>query len=109
MDETYFDQQENGGKFYRADLHIHSYGFDDGSFDVKDSTMTPENIVDKAIESGLSIISIADHNEINNSKRAIDYSKDKDILVIPGIEVSTIQGHLLCYFSKFEDLRKFHG
>ena len=109
MNETYFDQQENGGKFYRADLHIHSYGFDDGSFDVKDSTMTPENIVDKAIESGLSIISIADHNEINNSKRAIDYSKDKDILVIPGIEVSTIQGHLLCYFPKFEDLRKFHG
>lgn len=109
MDENYFDELPNGGRFYRADLHIHSYGFDDGSFDVKDENMTPENIVDKAIENGLSIISITDHNEVNNSKKAIDYSMDKDIFVIPGIEVSTTQGHLLCYFPSHQKLRRFHG
>ncbi|WP_215907204.1 AAA family ATPase [Kordia aestuariivivens] len=109
MNENYFDHFENGGIFYRADLHIHSHGFEDGSFDVKDPNMTPENIVDKAIDSGLSIISITDHNEINNSKKAIDYSKGKNILVIPGIEISTTQGHLLCYFPAFKDLRNFYG
>lgn len=98
-----------GADFVRADLHIHSYGRDDGSFDVDDVGMTPENIVDTALEKNLSIISITDHNEINNSKIAIDYSEGKNILVIPGIEVSTTQGHLLIYFEKFSDLRKFYG
>ena len=98
-----------GSKFVRADLHIHSYGKDTGSFDVKDEQMTPHNIVDTALASNLQIISITDHNEISNSKIAIDYSADKEVLVVPGIEVSTTQGHLLVYFSTFNDLRSFHG
>jgi len=99
----------SGADFVRADLHIHSYSLEDGSFDVEDEEMTPENIVDTSIENNLSIISITDHNEINNSKKAISYSKDKNILVIPGIEISTTQGHLLVYFEEFSELRKFHG
>lgn len=104
-----FEQLSSGADFVRADLHIHSYGSNDGSFDVKDDAMTPQNIVDTAIRNNLSIISITDHNEINNSKFAIDYSKEKNILVIPGIEVSTTQGHLLVYFENFSALRKFYG
>lgn len=97
-----------GAEFLRADLHIHSYG-EEGSFDVTDTSMTPENIVDKAIEKGLKIISITDHNEIGNVKPAIKYSEGKGILVIPGIEVSTLQGHLLVYFDTFENLSAFRG
>ncbi len=98
----------NGAQFLRADLHIHSFG-EFGSYDVKDSTMTPEAIVDMAMKKGLSIISITDHNEIQNSSVAINHAKGKGILVIPGIEVSTTQGHLLVYFSEFKDLRDFYG
>lgn len=98
----------NGAKFLRADLHIHSYG-EYGSYDVVDTTMTPQAIVDTAIEKGLGIISITDHNEILNSNVAISHAQGKDILVIPGIEVSTTQGHLLLYFPTFNDLRTFHG
>lgn len=98
-----------GADFVRADLHIHSYGHDDGSFDVNDTTMTPENIVETAIKNNLSIISITDHNEIANVKKAIDYANDKKILVIPGIEVSTTQGHLLVYFETYSQLRNFYG
>lgn len=97
-----------GAKFYRADLHIHSFG-DTGSYDVTDTTMTPEAIVDKAIENDLQIISITDHNEISNSKKAIKYAEGKNILVIPGIEVSTTQGHLLLYFETFKNLRDCYG
>ena len=103
------EKLSNGADFVRADLHIHSYGNDDGSFDVKDEQMTPQNIVDTAINNNLSIISVTDHNEINNSKLATEYSKDKNILHIPGIEVSTTQGHLLVYFDDFQSLRKFYG
>ncbi|GAA0203629.1 AAA family ATPase [Kangiella japonica] len=99
----------NGAQFIRADLHIHSYGKDSGSFDVNDQDMTPERIVDTAIDSNLQIISITDHNEILNSKAAIDYAEDKDLFVVPGIEVSTTQGHLLIYFPSFQELRSFHG
>lgn len=95
-------------KFVRADLHIHSYG-EFGSYDVTDTTNTPTAIVDKSIEKGLSIISITDHNEINNCYEAIKYSADKNILVIPGIEVTTTQGHLLLYFEDFNSLRNFHA
>jgi len=97
-----------GARFLRADLHIHSFG-EFGSFDVTDHTMTPEAIVDTAISKGLSIISITDHNEIQNSNTAIKYAEGKDILVIPGIEVSTTQGHLLLYFETFKGLRDFFG
>ena len=105
MDITY----NNGARFIRADLHIHSYGKDSGSFDVTDQDMTPEKIVDTALDSNLQIISITDHNEILNSKAAIDYAEGKDLFVVPGIEVSTTQGHLLVYFSSFQELRSFHG
>lgn len=97
-----------GAKFLRADLHIHSFG-EFGSYDVTDHTMTPEAIVDTAITKGLSIISITDHNEIQNVNNAINYSNGKDILVVPGIEVSTTQGHLLVYFESFKNLRDFFG
>lgn len=98
----------SGASFYKADLHIHSYG-EEGSFDVTDTTMTPENIVDTAIEKGLSIISITDHNEDRNVKRALKHAEGKNILVIPGMEVSTLQGHLLLYFEKYDELKNFRG
>lgn len=102
------DELSSGAEFVRADLHIHSFG-SEGSFDMTDATMTPENIVEKALEKGISLISITDHNEIGNVKAALAYSADKPILVIPGIEVTTTQGHLLVYFETYEKLRNFHG
>ncbi len=57
----------SGAKFVRANLHIHSYG-EDGSYDVTDTTMSPENIVDTAVSKDLSIIAITDHNKILNVK-----------------------------------------
>ena len=53
-----------GALFYKADLHIHSYGEGVGSYDVEDTTNTPSAIVDTAILKGLKVISITDHNEI---------------------------------------------
>lgn len=99
---------DNGAKFYRADLHVHSYGLT-GSLDVQDELMTPSNIIDKAAEEGISIISITDHNSIGNINKAIEYSVTKNILVIPGVELSTTQGHLLLYFPSLDSITKFYG
>lgn len=99
----------NGALFYKADLHIHSYGKGMGSFDVTDISNTPNAIVDTAIEKELKIISITDHNEFMNSMIAVQYASGKNILVIPGIEISSTQGHLLLYFETPDKLRQFYG
>lgn len=99
---------DNGAKFYRADLHIHSFG-EYASYDVNDEEMTPQKIIDKAIEENISIISITDHNEIGNIPAALEYAKDKNVLVIPGVELSTSQGHFLVYFETYEKIRSFIG
>jgi ABC-type lipoprotein export system ATPase subunit len=97
-----------GAKFLRADLHIHSFG-EFGSYDVTDTTMTPQNIIDLAITERISVISITDHNEILNVKVALDYATGKSVLVVPGVELSTTNGHLLIYTPTFEALRAFYG
>ncbi len=102
------NQFGKGAIFRRADLHIHSYGIK-GSDDVLDKSMTPKNIIETAITENLQIISITDHNSIGNVEEAIDYAHTKQILVIPGVEIATIQGSLLLYFSSFKDLNSFFG
>lgn len=102
------NQHSAGANFVRADLHIHSFGTG-GSYDVKDDQMTPQNIIDLAIKENIQVISITDHNEIGNVKAAIDYSMGKSIYVIPGVELSTTDGHLLVYFPDLAALTKFMG
>ena len=57
------ESKSAGAMFYRADLHIHSYG---GSHDVSDVSMTPEKIVATAVVENISIIAVTDHNDITN-------------------------------------------
>ena len=102
------NENTSGAKFLRADLHIHSYGTN-GSNDVTDENMTVFNIIDTALNEKLNIISITDHNSIGNVKVALEYSINKEILVIPGVELSTIQGHILFYFSDLDKLDRFFG
>lgn len=98
--------QPIGARFYRADLHIHSRG---ASHDVRDATMTPEAIVATAAQEGLAIIAITDHNEIGNVEAALVAAKGSEVYVVPGIELSTPQGHLLCYLPNLDALRRLHG
>ncbi len=70
----------------KIDLHMHSCFSDDGEF-------TPEEIIDRAIKNNVEIISISDHNSVRAVDRALSYSKNKNIKVIPGIEID-------CTFNK---------
>lgn len=103
------DEIDNGALFHSVDLHIHSY---DASHDVNDSKMTPEAIIDSAVRQGLSVIAITDHNSNVNVQRAIDHSEENyggQILVLPGVEVTSAHGHVLAYFApdRIVDLAKF--
>ena len=74
-----------------ADLHIHS-NHSDGKDSVKE-------ILNVAIKKQLDVISITDHDTLNGSLEAMEIVADEHlpIKVIPGMELSTAQGHLLVY------------
>lgn len=95
----------SGARFYRADLHIHSFG---GSHDVKDPTMTPSAIVQTALEENLDVIAVTDHNEITNVEATVS-AANGNLLVVPGVELSTPDGHLLCYLPTVDALNRFLG
>lgn len=87
--------QPTGARFYRGDLHIHSFG---ASHDVKDTAMTAAAIVQTAVWEGLSIIAVTDHNQVASVEAALKASSMTRVTVIPAVELSTSQGHLLlCY------------
>jgi predicted metal-dependent phosphoesterase TrpH len=69
-----------------CDLHIHSNYSKDGESSVED-------IIRQAEAEGLDAIAITDHDAVDGAKKAL--SIPSSALVIPGIEVSTKQGHLL--------------
>ena len=94
----------SGAKFFRGDLHIHSFG---ASHDVKDAAATPQAIVATAHSEGLSIIALTDHNEIMNVPAAIEAGRAIGVFVVPGVELSTPEGHLLCYAPTADALERF--
>lgn len=63
------------------DLHVHS-NKSDGSF-------TPAQLVDYALEKGLSAIALTDHDTTDGLAEAELAAKGKPLTVIPGIEFST--------------------
>ncbi|UCH42659.1 MAG: PHP domain-containing protein [Dehalococcoidales bacterium] len=78
-----------------VDLHIHSTA-SDGKF-------SPEEIVRRAAEAGLSVIAITDHDSVDGIAPALEAAQRYPRLrVIPGIEISTFvpkgEVHVLGYF-----------
>lgn len=75
-----------------ADLHIHSVYSYDGVVTV------PAILKHVADQTDLNVIAITDHDDIRSICEAQDLAPKYGIEVIPGCEVSTADGHLLCLF-----------
>lgn len=73
----------------KFDLHIHS-SCSDGRASVKE-------IIEAARRRGLDGIALTDHDTMKGIPAARRYIKEKklDLILIPGVEVSTSEGHLL--------------
>ncbi len=69
----------------KADLHVHTiYSHD--------SLITPKELVFHAKKRGLTAVAVTDHNTIEG---ALKIAKETDFLIIPGIEVSSSNGHII--------------
>jgi predicted metal-dependent phosphoesterase TrpH len=75
--------------FMTLDLHIHSRYSSDGS-------MTIPSIAKVVKKQGLNGFAITDHNSVKGHSKFEDL-KDMDLLMVPGIEVSSEKGHILGY------------
>lgn len=74
----------------RLDLHVHS----DAS---ADSRTTPEELIATVKTAGLHGLAITDHNEVGNQKRLKELAEAEGLLVIPGVEITSKDGHVLAY------------
>src|SRR5947209_2490588 len=87
------------------DLHTHSFFSGDG-------VSSPEDLIAAAKAKGLHGIAMTDHNTCD----AVTYMLEKglmrldgqpvdDFLVLPGVEVTTADGHLLCIVAELPYLK----
>lgn len=90
---------------YHFDLHCHSFFSADG-------VSSPESLIASARSRGLHGFAITDHNTCE----AVDYLLSKGLmradgqpvdgfLIIPGVEVTTDEGHLLCLGASLPNLK----
>jgi predicted metal-dependent phosphoesterase TrpH len=70
---------------FSADLHVHStYS--------KDSLITPKDLVYYAKKRGLDAVAVTDHDQLEGARKI---AKETDFLIIPGMEVSSSDGHIV--------------
>ncbi len=90
-----------------ADLHVHT------TFS-KDSLITPKDLVYYSKKRGLNAVAITDHDQLDGAYRI---AKETDFLVIPGMEVSSAEGHIVALnvkelipkgFSAVETVERIH-
>lgn len=76
------------------DFHIHSCLSPCG-----DGDMTPNNIVNMAVLSGLNVIALTDHNTCANCPAAAEVAQAAGITFVPGMELCTAEeAHVVCLF-----------
>ena len=69
--------------------------------------MSPQLILEQAVQKELNLISITDHNTVQHSILACKLCEDLSIRVIPGVELTSREEvHLLAYFPNTEALLK---
>jgi predicted metal-dependent phosphoesterase TrpH len=69
----------------KIDLHVHTtYS--------SDALITPKDLIFYAKRCGLDGVAVTDHDRIDG---ALKIAKETDFLVVPGIEISSLNGHII--------------
>ena len=83
-----------GLTFKKADLHIHT----PKSLCYSNPSTTLEQIVDAALDRGLDVVGITDHNTVEAIDSIREIAREKGLFVFPGVELSVKGGHILAIF-----------
>ncbi|RCK77970.1 MAG: PHP N-terminal domain protein [Candidatus Ozemobacter sibiricus] len=93
----------NGARFYRCALQINSHHYAStyrGVEGPEDAEAHARQIVAKAVDLGISVLAITDHNHLGGIAPFRKAAKDRAIHVFPGFELTSREGvHVLCMYS----------
>lgn len=85
-------------KSLRAELHVHTI-----LSPCADVEMIPPLIVQQALDRGIQIIAVTDHNATANIEAVQNAARGTGLFVLPGMEVQTVEEvHSLCLFDTLD-------
>jgi 3',5'-nucleoside bisphosphate phosphatase len=88
-----------------ADLHLHTVLSACAEVD-----MLPPLIVRRALELGLGLIAVTDHNAAANAAAVMAAAEGTGLVVLPGMEMQTAEEvHMLCLFESVEQALTWQG
>lgn len=87
-------------KTYRAELHVHTV-----LSPCAEVEMIPPLIVETALDLGINLIAVTDHNSSANVQSVQQAAQGTPLTVLPGVELQTAEDiHCLCLFDQMEQL-----
>ncbi len=90
-------------QWFKSDLHIHTVLSPCGDLD-----MSPVRIVNRALETGVHMLAITDHNSTGHCRLIAELGLRHGIAIIPGTEVTTMEEiHCLALFENLHTTDQF--
>ena len=87
-------------RLWAVDFHVHTPGSRDAR---KEDYGTAADIVSAAVAAGIDAIAITDHNTAAWCDEVRTAAASTDLIVLPGVEISTAEGHLLGIWEESTD------
>ena len=95
-------QPPGGARFYRCALQVNPHHYAQtyrGQAAQGDALCHARKIVDKAVQAGIEVLAITDHNSVDGVAAFRAASRNRPIHMFPGFELSSSEGvHLLCLY-----------
>jgi len=90
-------------KTFLADLHVHTV-----LSPCAEVEMIPPLIVDEALQRGINLIAITDHNASANIRSVQKAAAGTGLVVLPGMELQTREEvHVLCLFDEVDQIEEW--
>jgi predicted metal-dependent phosphoesterase TrpH len=77
-----------GGPYFTIDLHLHT------SRGSSDSNVSPQQVVERAREIGISAVCVTEHDHIWDMQEVKDLAAEAGVVLLRGMEVTTEIGHV---------------
>lgn len=89
-------KQYQGSRWYKCDFHLHTMVSDC----YEDKSNTPEQWVARALETGLDVVAVTDHNDYRGITPIVEEASKQGLHVFPGVEITcdTSKIHIVVLF-----------
>lgn len=91
-----------GAVFHRCALQVNPHDYAQnfrGQRGASNADDYARSLIDKAVELGVSVLAITDHNDVSSVGAFREASKGRSVHVLPGFELSSMEGvHVLCIY-----------